>query len=117
MSFVDKDIPEAYKWSAGVIGFVSFGGYHGSMPGSTIDSVIGYAFVGSLFGLALIYGLWWLAPKYRKISFALLVGLALLWLWITPHNYNDCVISGMKGTNNEQAARFVRMACEKKFGR
>lgn len=53
----------------------------------------------------------------------LLIGISLVsvaqptyagWLF-GPANYEDCVIDGLKGINNEKVARQIRAACQSKF--
>lgn len=101
----------------GFCGFAAFFIYEGSLPSSSPESAIGMGFVGSLLVLGALKAIEYIPAKHRLIATFVGLGVALLWFLNVPHNYNDCVLSGMKGTGNEQAARLIRMACEKKFGR
>ena len=37
------------------------------------------------------------------------------WYVFTPHNFEDCVLSNMKGVTSESAANNIRAACKAKF--
>lgn len=98
-------------------GFLLFAIYQGMLPGSSVDSVIIYGAGGVVVGLASYQILEKVPDRYRAIAIAGGIALAFLWYMATPHNYNDCIISGMKDAHNERAAGLVAIACQKKFGR
>lgn len=98
-------------------GCLIFAVYQGMLPGSSLDSVIIYGAGGGVLGLA-AYQIFQMVPeRFRTMAIVGGIAVAFLWYIATPHNYNDCVISGMKDAHNEQAARLVAIACQKKFGR
>jgi hypothetical protein len=54
--------------------------------------------------------------KNMIIATVAIVGFAMIaWYIMTPHNYEDCLLSGMKGISSDAAARGVALACRQKF--
>lgn len=98
-------------------GFLIFAIYQGTLPGSNDGSVLVYGVGGGVLGLA-AYQIFQIVPeRYRAMAVVGGVAIVFLWYLATPHNYNDCIISGMKDANNDRAAALVALACQKKFGR
>lgn len=55
--------------------------------------------------------------KNIKIIYVLiaLILAGSTWYIFTPHNFEDCVLSNMKGATSESAANNIRAACKAKF--
>lgn len=98
-------------------GFLLFAIYQGTLPGSNLDSVIGYGAGGGVLGFAAYQILQKVPERHRGLAILIGISIATLWYMATPHNYNDCVIAGMKDANSDRAAGLVAVACRKKFGR
>ena len=98
-------------------GFLIFAIYQGTLPGSDGGGVLVYGVGGGVLGLAAYQILQIVPERFRTMAIVGGIALAFLWYMATQHNYNDCIISGMKDAHNERAAGLVAIACQKKFGR
>lgn len=98
-------------------GFLIFGIYQGTLPGSDGGSVLAYGVGGGVLGLAAYLIFQKVPERFRNMTIVGGIAVAFLWYMATPHNYNDCIISGIKEAHNERAAGLVAFACQKKFGR
>lgn len=96
-----------------VIGFF----YAGYIPSGTFGTVMIYGIGGALLGLASLHALALVPARYRVPMIVGVGALAFVLYLITPHNYSDCVLTGMKDAKNEEAAQLIRRACQDKFGR
>lgn len=92
----------------GLCGFVAFFIYEGILPTSTFGSVTAMGFLGSIFMIGALKTLEHIPPKYRLLATAGMLFASLVWFISTPHNYNDCVLQGIKDAKNEQATRLMR---------
>lgn len=101
----------------GFCGFAAFFMYEGRLPSSSPGSAIGMGFLGSLLALGALKAIEYVPAKHRLIATVGLLGAVILWFLNAPHNYNDCILQGIKGAQNEQAAQYIRIACQKKYGR
>jgi len=53
--------------------------------------------------------------KRVAIAICIVWSVIIGWYMMTPHTYEDCMLSGMKGVQSNVGAQGVALACRQKF--